>query len=188
MSENNKIISIDIEINASGQQQINQYKAAFEGLKKSINNLSNPVSQLNGDIAKLTGSIGQLNSQTGSISDAAIKIKGNFEALGDIFGAVKSGMDMLKAGTLTLTTALTGGLSILLTFAPEIISLVSSFFKGKEAVAQMTDKMKGFNEIIKTANSDTAAQTTKLNLLYKSATDLKESDEDTVKMIKLCLS
>ena len=45
--------------------------------------------------------------------------------------------------------------------------------------------MKGFNEIIKAANSDTAVQTTKLNLLYKSATDIKNSDEAGAESIRL---
>lgn len=35
MADNNNKISIDVEINASGQQQINQYKGAFDGLRTS---------------------------------------------------------------------------------------------------------------------------------------------------------
>jgi uncharacterized protein YoxC len=177
MADNNKNILIDIEINASGQQQLHQYKAAFEGLKTSVNNLSNPIDKLNGEISKLSGSVGQLNTQTGFISDSALKVRDNFIALKAIFKGVEDGIAMLKAGTLSFTTVLTGGLSILLTFAPEIISLVSSFFKGKDAVAQMTDKLKGFNEIMKAASSDAATQTAKLNLLYKSATAVKNCDE-----------
>lgn len=45
--------------------------------------------------------------------------------------------------------------------------------------------MKGFNEVLKAANSDTAAQTAKLNLLYKSATDVKNSDEARAESIRL---
>ncbi|MES2428942.1 MAG: hypothetical protein V4560_18320 [Bacteroidota bacterium] len=33
---NNNNISIDVEINASGQQQLNQYKAAFDGLNSTL--------------------------------------------------------------------------------------------------------------------------------------------------------
>jgi hypothetical protein len=57
MADNNNKISIDIEINANGQQQINQYKTAFEGLRASINNLSAPISKLDGDVVKLTESL-----------------------------------------------------------------------------------------------------------------------------------
>ena len=37
MADNNKI-SIDIEINASGQQQLNQYGKTFDSLRTAINN------------------------------------------------------------------------------------------------------------------------------------------------------
>jgi len=40
MADNNKI-SIDVEITASGQQQINQYKTAFDTSLMPIKNLSN---------------------------------------------------------------------------------------------------------------------------------------------------
>lgn len=43
MGNNNDKISIDIEINASGQQQISQYQTAFDGLRTSITSLSNPI-------------------------------------------------------------------------------------------------------------------------------------------------
>nr|WP_294796272.1 hypothetical protein [uncultured Mucilaginibacter sp.] len=185
MADNNNDISINIEINTNGQQQLNQYKTAFDGLRTSINNLSNPINKLNGEISKLSTASNDLGSKNDFISDSAIKVADNFRALEQIFKAVKNGMTLLKAGTLSLSAALTGGLSILLTFAPEIISLVSSFFKGKEAVAQMTDKLKGFNEIMKAAGSDAATQTAKLNLLYKSATDVKKSDDERAESIRL---
>ena len=35
----NKKISIDIEINTDGQQQIDQYKASFDNLRNTINNI-----------------------------------------------------------------------------------------------------------------------------------------------------
>jgi hypothetical protein len=181
----NKSISIDIEINGNSQKQLDQYKAAFDGLRTSITNLSNPISKLDGDISKLTGSIGQLNKQNTSVADSAIKVRETYEALEKIYEGVEIAIGFLKTGTISLTTALTGGLSLLLTFGPELISIISSFFKGKEAVAQMTDKLKGFNEIMKAAGSDAAAQTAKLNLLYKSATDVKKSDDERAESIRL---
>jgi len=35
----NKKISIDVEVNTDGQQQIRQYKAAFDDLRNSINSI-----------------------------------------------------------------------------------------------------------------------------------------------------
>ena len=46
----NKKISIDIEINTDGQQQIDQYKASFDNLRNTINNIKNPLNGISGDI------------------------------------------------------------------------------------------------------------------------------------------
>jgi len=43
MADENKKINIDIEINTDGQQQVQQYKAAFDSLRSTINNLNNPL-------------------------------------------------------------------------------------------------------------------------------------------------
>jgi len=41
MADNiNKKINIDIEINTDGQQQVQQYKAAFDSLRNTISNLN----------------------------------------------------------------------------------------------------------------------------------------------------
>src|SRR4051812_358741 len=128
MADNNNI-SIDIEINASGQQQLDQYKKAFDGLRTSINNLSNPITKLDSDLSKLTGSIDQLAKQNNSLGDSATKIYNNYFALQRIIKEVKEGMEALKMGTLSLEAALTGGLSVILAFLPEIINFTTALFK-----------------------------------------------------------
>lgn len=40
----NKKITIEVEVNPDGQQQINQYKTALDSLRSSISSLSNPLS------------------------------------------------------------------------------------------------------------------------------------------------
>ena len=47
--ELNKKINIDVQINTDGQQQITQYKAAFDDLRNSINTIKNPVNSISGD-------------------------------------------------------------------------------------------------------------------------------------------
>lgn len=113
---NNKSISIDIEINANSQKLLDQYKAAFDGLRISITNLSNPISKLDADISKLSGSVDQLNKQNTSVADSAIKVHQTFEALEKIYEGVEIAIGFLKTGTISLTTALTGGLSLLLKY------------------------------------------------------------------------
>jgi len=67
MSEDlNKKINIDIEVNADGQQQINQYKAALISLQSAIVNLGKPLT----DLSKSSTSF---NNDLSKMTDAAVK-------------------------------------------------------------------------------------------------------------------
>jgi nitrogen-specific signal transduction histidine kinase len=46
----NKKISINVQVNTDGQQQITQYKAVFDDLRNSINSIKNPLSGISGDL------------------------------------------------------------------------------------------------------------------------------------------
>ncbi|PJJ79963.1 hypothetical protein [Mucilaginibacter auburnensis] len=182
---NNDKISIDVEISASGQQQLNQYNRALDGLRMAINNLSTPLNVLDKNLSRFSNSVNKLNEENISL-DATIKnVATGFGSFRSIIQGLEDVLKLFKLQAAALNTTLTGGIGLVLAFLPEIINLVTCFFKGKGAVAQMTDKLKGFNEIMKAANSDTATQTAKLNLLYKAATDVKKSDEARAESIKL---
>ena len=183
MADNNKI-SIDIEINASGQQQLNRYNRAFDSLRTAINNLSAPLNALDKTLSNLSGSINKLNDDNNSLSNTIRNVGTAFSTFKSIQLGLGEVLGFVKLQAAAANTALTGGISLILTFLPEIVNLVGSFFKGKEAVAQITDKMKGFNEVMKAANSDTANQTAKLNLLYKSATDVKNSEDARAESVR----
>ncbi len=180
MADNNKI-SINVEINADGQQQINQYEKAFDSLKKSITNLSTPINTLNSEVSKLNGSVDQLNSQNDSIRDSATRVVGTYKALGDIFDGVRKAIDLAKAGALSFEAVLTGGLTIIISFLPEIIELTKSFFKGNETISTMAQNFKNLSAVMKTANTDAAEQTTKLNLLYRAATGVNTAGQERLK-------
>ena len=182
---NKNNISIDIEINAAGQQQLNQYNKAFESLRTSINNLSKPLSDLDRTLSNLSVSINKISDNNISLSDTIKNVGTGFSSFRSTVEGVGDVLKFVKIQATAANAALTGGISLVLTFLPEIINLVGSFFKGKDAVAQMTEKLKGFNEIMKAANSDAAAQKTKLDLLYKSATDVTKGNEERLESVKL---
>jgi len=182
---NKNNISIDIEINAAGQQQLNQYNKAFESLRTSINNLSKPLSDLDRTLSNLSVSINKISDNNISLSDTIKNVGTGFSSFRSTVEGVGDVLKFVKIHATAANAALTGGISLVLTFLPEIINLVGSFFKGKDAVAQMTEKLKGFNEIMKAANSDAAAQKTKLDLLYKSATDVTKGNEERLESVKL---
>jgi hypothetical protein len=180
-NNNNENVSINVEINAGGQQQLNQYKNAFDGLRTSIANLSTPINKLGNDISKLNDSINQAKIQNDSIVDSTIKVGNAFEALQTIYRSVGNVVKLLKIGSSELTAAMTGGLSIIIAFLPEIIELTKSFFKGNESISTMAQNFKNLNEVMKSANKDAAEQTTKLDVLYKSATNANNAQADRLK-------
>jgi hypothetical protein len=124
-------ISIEVEINASGQQQINQYKAAFDSLRGSINNLSTPISKLDGDVKKLNDSLSETKTQNDSMADSVIKVGNTFDALKTIYDGVKASLKYLNISAGTLQATLTGGLSLIVAFLPEIINWVKELSKGE---------------------------------------------------------
>lgn len=67
MADNNKI-SIDIEISASGQQQLNGYNKAFDSLRTAITNLSPPLNILDKNLSNLSNSINKLSEDNNSFA------------------------------------------------------------------------------------------------------------------------
>ncbi|BAU52976.1 hypothetical protein [Mucilaginibacter gotjawali] len=199
-----KKITIDVEVNTDGQQQINQYKAAFDSLRSSVNGLSNPlqgisssISSLDKDISKLTASINKLNSQNKEQSSGWGKVKSNVTELISSFGdwegvlkTVKTAIWGAEAAAEGLMAALTGGLAILTTFLPEIIDVVSGWFKADTTLTALNKTLKD-NKIVQDAVNQTMAQGTNdaqqelvhLNLLYKASQDHNVKLEERKKIV-----
>ncbi|GAB2983993.1 hypothetical protein GCM10027049_21890 [Mucilaginibacter puniceus] len=175
MADNNKI-SIDIEINASGQQQLNQYKNAFDGLRTSINNLSNPISKLDGDIVKLTESLKKTSEQNQNVESTIKRVKeGIFESI-DIFDKLKEGINKLKISFGALEATFTAGLSILIAFAPEIIKWVGEVIKGDKHVSTFNQTLRDHKIVMEAVNGarlkgtqDAQQELTHLKLLYDAS-------------------
>ncbi|MDB5003528.1 MAG: hypothetical protein JWQ34_1753 [Mucilaginibacter sp.] len=182
MADNNKNnVSINVEINADGQQQINQYKGVFDSLKTSISNLSNPINKLDSDVAMLNDSLKQLSSQNEFAGNSIVKIKETYTSLTYVISGLKKGFELAKVGALSFEAVLTGGLSVVLAFLPEIINFTTALFKGKEATSVWAQNFKNLNEVMKAANKDAAEQTAKLDVLYKSATNANNAQADRLK-------
>jgi len=75
----NKKITIDVQVNTDGQQQVDQYKNSFDSLRASINGLSKPLSDLsknigslNSDMIKLAAANEKLAAKLAGTSKKAI--------------------------------------------------------------------------------------------------------------------
>ncbi|MFD2145476.1 hypothetical protein [Mucilaginibacter antarcticus] len=184
-------ISINVEINAAGQQQLNQYKTAFDGLRTSISNLAIPISKLDGDIKKLSDSISQNKAQSESMTDSVIKFGDTLGALQVIHKAVLKGMDLLKISGAALQASLTGGLSVIIAFLPEIINWVKEFSKGETTLSAFNKRLQD-TKIVVDAVNQVRLQGTKsaqqelvhLELLYNATRNKNISDIERKKILE----
>lgn len=187
MAENNKI-SIDIKINTDGQGQISQYVHAFDDLRKSINNLSQPtsdfsksVNELDKNLSKYADSLNKLKEQQQDAGDSGEKVANKLSTLSNVFATMSTLLTEMGYTVKGWVAGLTGGLSVVIALLPEIIKLATAIFKGKDAINAMVENLKNLNEVMKSANKDAADQSTRLQILYKSATDLNNAYSDRVK-------
>jgi hypothetical protein len=140
-SDINKKITIDVEVNTDGQQQIAQYKAAFDNLRTSVNNLSNPlgglsnnISSLDKSLSKVNDSLNKLSKQNKEAESSGQKVKESIKGVGEAFDITEKFTKLLKASFNGLEGALTGGISIIIAYLPELTNWISSLIKGKEAI------------------------------------------------------
>ena len=187
MADENKI-SIDV---SDSKKQIDQYANSFDSLRNSINSLSQPfntfsnsVNTLDKSLSKYTDSLNKLNAQNQELASSGDKVDNKISNLSTSFAAWATVIEVVRTATLAWTTALTGGLAILTTFAPEIIKWVSALFKGKDALNASIQNFKNFNDVMKASSNEASSQITRFQILYKSATDVNNSYNDRLLSVK----
>jgi len=193
----NKKIAIDVEINTDGQQQINQYKVAFDSLRSSVSSLSTPlaglsnnVSSLDKDITKLTDSIGNLANQNKTFSTSGNKAKETVNDLATTFTSWKTIISIVQDGIIGLEDALTGGLAVLTVFGPEILKWIGNMLTGNTTLTALNKTLKD-NKIVMDAVNQARAQglddaqqeLVHLKLLYKGSQDQNLSLNERKKIV-----
>jgi hypothetical protein len=163
--EINKKISIEIDITDDGQQIVSQYKAAFDNLRSSVNNLSSPLSSLDKNISNLNDSLSKLNNQNKSLTDSGNKVetsvKGltdNYISLNKIMVEGRKVLNELKTGFASFEVTATAGLSLLITFGPQLWNWISSLIKGKEAISHATLSLGVLNKALQSTDYSNAVQ------------------------------
>jgi uncharacterized protein YoxC len=190
MADNNKI-SIDVTVNSDAEKQIDNYVKSFDSLRNSINGLSQPfnsfsnsLNSLDKSLSKYAESLNQINTQNKDLIANSDSTTNKVSGISSSFLAWNEVIKILRTTTLSWTMALTGGLTIITTFLPEIINFVKTMFSGKVAVNEMITNFKSLNEVMKASNKDVAAEVTRLQILYKSATDVTNAQEDRIRSVK----
>ncbi|MDB5158769.1 MAG: hypothetical protein JWR50_3476 [Mucilaginibacter sp.] len=172
-------------MNPEKQQQLEQYKAAFDDLRNSINNLnkplvtiSNSINSLDKDILKVTDTIGKLNSQNDALAASNNNLKTNIK---DVTSSFSSWASIIMLATKTLGgwgAALSAGLTILTVYGDGLSKWVKNILEGTTTLTALGKVMKDnailANTLLQTKlNSAQAAQNeiTGLNMLYRATQD-----------------
>ncbi|WP_413668917.1 hypothetical protein ACEN9X_02570 [Mucilaginibacter sp. Mucisp86] len=145
--------------------QIEKYNQAFINLKNTISNLGKPIKNfsenveaLDKDLNKLTDSIKKLNEQNEAATKGGNKFQETLSTLSSTFSIWKGIIEGLKAGFLTFTNVLSGGLTILTIYGPEILKWIASLSKGKDAIDKAKLSLDSLNKAFGSSDYSKAIQ------------------------------
>lgn len=125
-------------------------------------------------------------------------ISNNLPMLADEIARAKKSVDELKKAGQTFTpvwkqiassifswqTLLVAGVTVLTLYGKEITTWVASLFKGKTTIDAATAALEQFNSAMAQGSVSAQSELTKLNLLYRAATDLSKPYEERTEAVK----
>lgn len=125
-------------------------------------------------------------------------ISNNLPMLADEIARAKKSIDELKKAGQTFTpvwkqiassifswqTLLVAGVTVLTLYGKEITNWVASLFKGKTTIDASAAALERFNSAMAQGSVSAQSELTKLNLLYRAATDLSKPYEERAEAVK----
>lgn len=125
-------------------------------------------------------------------------ISNNLPMLADEIARAKKSVDELKKAGQTFTpvwkqiassifswqTLLVAGVTVLTLYGKEITNWVASLFKGKTTIDASASALERFNSAMAQGSVSAQSELTKLNLLYRAATDLSRPYEERAEAVK----
>ena len=125
-------------------------------------------------------------------------ISNNLPMLADEIARAKKSVDELKKAGQTFTpvwkqiassifswqTLLVVGVTVLTLYGKEITNWVASLFKGKTTIDASAAALERFNSAMAQGSVSAQSELTKLNLLYRAATDLSKPYEERAEAVK----
>lgn len=125
-------------------------------------------------------------------------ISNNLPMLADEIARAKKSVDELKKAGQTFTpvwkqiassifswqTLLVAGVAVLTFYGKEITNWVASLFKGKTTIDASAAALERFNSAMAQGSVSAQSELTKLNLLYRAATDLSKPYEERAEAVK----
>ncbi|MBD1385734.1 hypothetical protein IDJ75_10630 [Mucilaginibacter rigui] len=154
-------------------------------VRQSFNGLQNSINQIGRELPAFTYS-----AQTGFMA-----IANNIPILTDEIGRLRAANAQLTAsgqtavpvwrqvvsGLFSWGTAMSVGITLMTVYGKELGNLITSLFKGKDAINNALLALKNFNEVMAKANEAAAPQISKLKILYSVTQDVTQAMEERVK-------
>ncbi|WP_143013851.1 hypothetical protein [Mucilaginibacter sp. OK268] len=135
-------------------------------------------------MSKYTESLTKLNTKNQEFISTGDKVDEKVSKASNSFASWLSVINLFVDVIKGWQVALTGGLSIVVAFLPEIINFAKALFMGKDATNAMALNFKNLNDVMKDSNKEASSEITRLQILYKSATDVNNGYSDRIKSVK----
>jgi anion-transporting ArsA/GET3 family ATPase len=124
------------------------------------------------------------------MADSVIKVGNTFDALKTIYDGVKASLKYLNISAGTLQATLTGGLSLIVAFLPEIINWVKELSKGETTLSALNQTLKNAKIITDAVNQaqlqgrqNAQQELVHLKLLYEATKNKAIGDGERKKIL-----
>ncbi|WAX07438.1 hypothetical protein BF766P1_00002 [Bacteroides phage BF766P1] len=160
---------------------VGNYKQAFDGLGFSISQVARELPSL--AISANTFFLA-ISNNIPMVIDEIQKLRAANEAAAKAGEAQVSITGKLVKSLLSFNTVMVLILTAFSIWGKDITNWIGSLFTGKKKTEALTRSIKHMADVMQDARLETAKETTKLNILYKTATNNAKSTDERTKAVK----
>lgn len=160
---------------------VGAYKQAFDGLGFSVSQVARELPSL---AISANAFFLAISNNIPMVIDEIQKLKAANEAAAKAGEAQVSITGKLVKSLFSFNTVMVLVLTAFSIWGKDIINWIGSLFTGKERVENLTGSLKHMADAMQNARLETAKETVKLNVLYKTATNNAKSTTERTKAVK----
>lgn len=160
---------------------VGNYKQAFDGLGFSISQVARELPSL--AISANTFFLA-ISNNLPMVIDEIQKLRAANEAAAKAGEAQVSITGKLVKSMFSFNTVMVLVLTAFSLWGKDIVNWIGSLFTGKKKTEALTRSIKHMADVMQDARLETAKETTKLNILYKTATNNAKSTNERTKAVK----
>lgn len=160
---------------------VGNYKQAFDGLGFSISQVARELPSL--AISANTFFLA-ISNNIPMVIDEIQKLRAANEAAAKAGEAQVSITGKLVKSMFSFNTVMVLVLTAFSLWGKDIVNWIGSLFTGKKKTEALTRSIKHMADVMQDARIETAKETTKLNVLYKTATNNAKSTKEKTKAVK----